>query len=179
MKPSDCLLPAVVGQLLFVSCQTVRKDDHSYTYVYQHNVQTQAPAQGGQRVPAVFPSDRRSQALEAEFEVSDVEVPAPGYSSSPIGRSSPVEDAAYVPPRQQVFHDPPQSVYYRTPPVQDLRYSRSVYSPPIGLVSYPRRGNIGWGGGECRRPVSAVGGGGYYSIPSPLGSVCGKYPRGR
>ena len=182
---------AFFGLFPFVSCTTVRKDDHSYTYVYQHLTQPQASAQSVVRENTSAPRaprERPSLALEADPD------PAPAgeservyngeqervYGAMPVREYAPEQNVAYAPSGPGPYYAPPQSVYYRTPPPQSARPVYSVPSmAPVSFGLFFRSGTYGASGGNCRRPVNTGGSSIYYSGPTVCPSVRGSYGKGR
>ena len=174
------------GLFAFVSCASVRKDDHSYTYVYQQLTQPQPSSQVPVREYPASPPVPESLALEADPE------PAPSggpgrtyfgaqervYGAAPVREYSPVQNVAYTPAGP--VYAPPQSVYYRAPAES---CARPVYRvPAIVPVSFGLffgSGIHGGSGGNCRRPVKTGGGGGCYSGPVVCPSVRGSHGKGR
>lgn len=178
---------ALSGLSLFVSCTNVHRDDHSYTYVYQHLTQPQAPAHAERDFPSM-PRDRPSLALEADPEPAPAGEPECAYNgvqeraygAVPVREYAPVQNVVYAPLGPGPFYAPPQSVYYRIPPEQSARPVYSVPSTgPAGLGLFFRSGTHGGSGGNCRRPVNLGGSSIYYSGPPASPPVRGGYGKGR
>ena len=179
---------ALLGLFPCVSCTSVRKDDHSYTYVYQHLTQPQAPAQNAVREYPSAPRERPSLALEADPEPAGAGEPERVYNGAqervygavPVREYAPVRNVAYAPSGPGPYYAPPQSVYYRTSPEP---YARPVYRvpsmAPVSFGLFFRSGTYGASGGNCRRPVNTGGSSIYYSGPTVCPSVRGSYGKGR
>ena len=96
---------ALFGLFPFVSCKSVRNNDHSYMYVYQHLTQPQVPAKNAVRECPSSPRERPSLALEADPEpagAGESERVYTGaqervYGAVPVREYAPVQNVAYAP----------------------------------------------------------------------------------
>jgi hypothetical protein len=138
----------VLGLMLTLgACTTVKKDDHSYTYVYQHNV---TPPK--QVVETVTTRETRRRRYTSQDDLPDQpnepEIPwqensAGEYSqdddatpsrarrlSNDVPSNVPTYFPSYAPTYVQPSYDPPViTPYYRTNPVSTVA-AASFYSPP-------------------------------------------------
>lgn len=146
---------ALPAQFLFTSCTTVRKDDHSYTYVYQHNTQTQAAGPSTVRYDRSAPFERPPFALEADTEPIAAGEPDQMYRTAPVQRSLPIENIASGP---GPYYEPQQAVYYRMPQPQcSTPMYRAPSIDPFSVGLFFRSGTEGSTRGAFGRPISPSG----------------------
>jgi hypothetical protein len=170
------LLPLCFGQFAFVSCTTVRKDDHSYTYIYQHNVQPPSQPQYSWR-----PAERASSEIAADGNVATVApqiyAAAPAYTPAQIQYAEPSQADVYNPPMaQRVCYQMPPRAYFQLP---QLRVPMPVYNPPVILGMSLRNTPSFSSAGQTYRSGCWGSGSVLYSAPSSRGSLCASYPKGR
>ena len=167
MKSKVLFLFALLVPLAFGACTTVRKDDHSYTYIYQHN--TSLPIQtrscDGSGLPPML-ADAQSQPVRAEPYGSAPRMAGMASSEADLSDNfSPVDDL-------------PRRTYYEIPQPQTVR---PVYRLPVLAGPYYRSERIGtltgrpspapyFGYSKNTAPTS------YRQIYRP---VCMFYPQGR
>ncbi len=175
------------------ACTTIKKDDHSYSYIYQHNA---TPPK--QLVEAVTTRETRNRryASQEDFldQPNEPEIPFPetssqypqdAYSAPPQYRRqssvAPSDSPSYVPSYspayvQPSYRAPVVTPYYRTPPVSVVS-AASFYSPPPSINLNFRSGN-----GAPRYDTPCPRTKSYYQTPrTPCGVVNGGYtpPSGR
>ena len=170
------ILPLCLGQFAFVSCATVRKDDHSYTYIYQHNVQPPLQPQSSWRLPERTASEI---AADEEFTTGNPHnyVPAPAYTPAQTQYAEPLQADAYnPPPAQRVCYQMPSRAYFQLP---QLRVPMPVYNPPVSLGMSLRNAPSFSSAGQTYRSGCWGSGSALHSAPSSRGSLCASYPKGR
>ena len=188
------------------ACTTVNKDDHSYSYIYQHNV---TPPK--QVVETVSTRETRNRRYTAQGDYLDQpnepEIPWPestsqygqeDYAAPPRYRAQsyaapsyvPAYAPSYTPAYVQPSYDPPVvTPYYRSAPVAAASFYspppsislnfRSGYSAPRNDSPYPR---TRWHSQPPRTPCGVVNGGytppsGRYSPPAG-GGISSRYNSG-
>lgn|GEM_PF-2767940 len=180
----------VLGMLLPLgACTTIKKDDHSYSYIYQHNATP--PKQVVETVTTRETRNRR-YTTQDDFldQPNEPEIPWPetsqgypqdDYSTPPRYRPQSNVAPSYVPSYAPVYvqpsYDPPVvTPYYRAPSVSGVAAAAFYLpAPSINL-------NFRSGGGTSRHDSSYPRTGPYSRNPrTPCGVVNGGYtpPSGR
>lgn len=175
------------------ACTSVKRDDHSYTYIYQHN-----PGPQRQVLETVTTQSTRTRRYStpddsplSPLPSSDQPLPQTEESNAPDLRSDPIPPpprrgpylGGFVPSSRSYFEEPPRIVgpQYEIPaPVSYYRPTPVVYdSPPVGFTRPARVPSVSYSAQFALTSVRSTGGMnrgvpcGNYVPPTSVGRHCG------
>ncbi len=172
------------------ACTTMKRDDHSYTYIYQHN-----PSPQRQVVETVTTHSTRTRRYstpeDSPLPSSDQQLPQTDESSAPDLRSDPIPPpprrppylGRVVPASERYFEEPPRIIgpQYEIPEsVSCYRPAPVVYySQPVGYTRPVRVPSISYSAQFALTSVRSPAGGsrsipcGNYAPPAYMGRHCG------